>query len=143
MSTTHRKLDQILVCIVLLLLAVVSTPSLAADSELLEASPASALGSVYVSMGTAGLLSVVGELTVTSVEVGADAVSWVLEGVVDATGEVVRLTVSAAQGVSIGVGTVVEVVGVSAGWLLTTGGSAIAFVADAVGESIYHSSIHR
>ncbi len=110
-----------------------------------EASQASAQSSAAVSSaiaavagGTAEALSAGGELSVTAVEHGSEATVLVLRQVGSGLEVSVKLAGQAAGGMSVAVGTTVQVLTEAAGYVLTSAGKAIAFVPNEVGNTLLH-----
>lgn len=90
-------------------------------------------GSVLVT-GSIGALTLAGTAVVTGVEAVGDGSVVVLRGVGGAANASIRL----AGGVSLAVGTVVEVVAVGTGCALMQAGRMIAFIPNEVGRSLVH-----
>jgi uncharacterized membrane protein YczE len=68
----------------------------------------------------------------------------VLERAADGSQASVRLVASGLAGASIGVGTVVVCTALSAGWILSVAGEAIAFVPNEIGRGLlYNERITR
>jgi hypothetical protein len=78
-------------------------------------------------------------LTVTAVEASAQGAVWVLERAADGARMTVTLSAKAAGGLSVAVGTAVVVSAVSAGWVLSAAGSAIAFIPNEIGTALLHN----
>ncbi|WP_374509144.1 hypothetical protein [Niveibacterium sp.] len=118
-----------------------AAPALAAR----EASQASAQSSAAVSSaiaavvgGTAEALSAGGELSVVAVEHGSEATVLVLRQIGSGLEVSVKLAGQAAGGLSVAVGTRVQVLTEAAGYVLTSAGKAIAFVPNEVGNTLLH-----
>ncbi len=118
-----------------------AAPALAAR----EASQASAQSSAAVSSaiaavvgGTAEALSAGGELSVVAVEHGSEATVLVLRQIGSGLEVSVKLAGQAAGGLSVAVGTTVQVFTEAAGYVLTSAGKAIAFVPNEVGNTLLH-----
>ncbi len=90
-------------------------------------------GSVVVT-GSIAALTLAGTAVVTGVEAVGDGSVVVLHGVGGAAGASVRL----AGGVSLAVGTVVEVVAVGTGCALMQAGRMIAFIPNEIGLALVH-----
>lgn len=90
-------------------------------------------GSVVVT-GSIAALTLAGTAVVTGVEAVGDGSVVVLRGLGGAAGASVRL----AGGVSLAVGTVVEVVAVGTGCALMQAGRMIAFIPNEVGRALVH-----
>lgn len=81
-------------------------------------------------------------LTVSAVEVSANGTVWILERASDGASAIVTFAAASTGAAIVGVGTVLSVTVLSAGWLLGTAGEAIAFIPNALGESLlYHERI--
>lgn len=78
-------------------------------------------------------------LTVAAVEASAQGAVWVLERASDGARMSVQLSAAAAGGLSVAAGTVVTVSAVTAGWVLSAAGRAIAFVPNEVGAALLHN----
>jgi hypothetical protein len=105
-------------------------------------SDASALSAVPVAMSIAApamVLSAGAMLTVVSVEASATGTVWVLERASDGVRASVTLGTRVAGGLSMAVGTAVEVVAVGAGWVLCTAGKAIAFIPNQIGAALLYN----
>lgn len=100
-----------------------------------ELSALSALPVAVVLSAPAALLSGGAVLTVVAIEASADGAVWVLERASDGARASVRL----AGGSALVVGTGVLVTAVSAGWVLSAAGQAIAFVPNEIGASLLHN----
>lgn len=117
-----------------------ATVSLASpvQAQRLSASDASALSLLPVAVLVAApamLLSGGVMLTVVAVESTARGSVWVLERASDGA----RASVQLAGGASAAVGTAVLVTAVSAGWILSAAGQAIAFVPNEIGASLLYN----
>lgn len=108
-----------------------------------DASAASALSlalPVAVSVAApAALLSGGVALTVVAVQASATGTVWVLERASDGARASVHFAGHAAEAVVIGLGSAVVVTALSAGWVLSTAGAAIAFIPNEIGASLLHS----
>ena len=124
-----------------LLCALLATqnPAFAIDSTLSEVS---ALGSIVVVAGSMSVLDGSGEVVVKSVEAVADGVVVVLGSASGAATASLKFVGKAAQGLSLGVGTVVTVSAQTTGYLLLAAGKAIAFLPNEIGASLLHRSSH-
>ena len=89
------------------------------------------------------LISAGAALTVVAVEGASVGVStgtvWVLERVSDGVRGSVTLSAEAARGLSVAVGTVVVVSAVTAGWVLSAAGQAVAFIPNELGKALLHN----
>ncbi len=74
-------------------------------------------------------------LTVVAVEASAASTVWVLERASDGA----RASVTLAGGASLAVGSVVVCTAVSAGWVLSAAGRAIAIVPNEIGRALLHN----
>jgi len=86
-----------------------------------------------VLLSTAGTL-----LVVKGVQASAQGTVFVLERAVDGAQASVEVAGRAATGSALAVGTVVTVVVISAGVLLSAGGEVIAFIPNEVGRALLH-----
>jgi hypothetical protein len=105
-------------------------------------SQASALSAVPVAMSVAApamLLSAGAMLTVVAVEATGQGTVWVLERASDGARASITLGSQAAGGLSMAAGAAVEVVAVSAGWVLCTAGKAIAFIPNQIGAALLYN----
>lgn len=110
-----------------------------AHSTLSEASALSALPVAVSVAAPAMLLSGGVALTVVAVEASAQGAVWVLERASDGARAVVHLSANAAGAASVAVGTAVVVTAISAGWLLSAAGEAIAFIPNEIGASLLYN----
>ncbi len=107
-----------------------------------NASDASALSALPVAMSVAApvmLLSAGALLTVVAIEATSAGTVWVLERASDGAQASVRLGVQAAGGLSVAAGTAVLVTAMSAGWVLSAAGRAIAFIPNEIGTALLHN----
>ena len=107
-----------------------------------EASEASALSALPVAVSVAApsmVLSAGVVLTVVSVQVVAGATVWVVQRASDGARMVIRWGSQAAGVASVALGTAVTVTAVSAGYILSAAGQAIAFVPNALGASLLYN----
>lgn len=107
-----------------------------------NASDASTLSLLPIGLSVAApalLLSGGVVLTVTAVEASAQGAVWVLERAADGARMTLTLSAKAAGGVSVAVGTAVVVSAVSAGWVLSAAGQAIAFIPNEIGTALLHN----
>jgi hypothetical protein len=91
-----------------------------------------------VVLGSIAVVGVTGSVVVDSVASVADGIEVVLEGAGQASRATVRLSGDAARGLSIGAGTVLQVVAMSAGHALVLSGKVIAFIPNEVGQALLH-----
>lgn len=133
--------------IVPLALAAVAAPAQAHNA----APEASAAASLSLSLPVAVLvaapalfLSAGAVLAVSAVEVSAAGTVWVVQRAADGATASLRFSGALAEGVSVGVGTVLSVTVVAAGWLLSAAGEVLCLVPNALGESLlYNERITR
>ncbi len=107
-----------------------------------EASEASALSALPVAVSVAApsmVLSAGVLLTVVSVQVVAGATVWVVQRASDGARMVIRWGSQAAGVASVALGTAVTVTAISAGYILSAAGQAIAFVPNALGASLLYN----
>jgi hypothetical protein len=110
------------------------------SADLSSASQLVAEGSATVVYGSLSAIAASGSAVVASVEVVADASIVVLAGALDAGKASVRLSGRAAQGASVAVGTAVDVVAMSTGYMLVAAGKVLAFVPNEAGKALLHHS---
>jgi hypothetical protein len=101
-------------------------------------SQASANLSGVVVAGSILTAGAAGSVVVASVRTVGDVLEIVLAGAVDASRATVRLSASAAGGLSLVTGTVLEVVTASTGQVLVMSGRAIAFLPNEAGKGLLH-----
>ncbi len=90
------------------------------------------------------VLAVGAAYTVKAVELSAQGTVWVLERSSDGVRISLALASGAAAGASVAVGATVTALACSAGWVLHTGGKAVAVVPNAVGQTlIYNERVTR
>jgi hypothetical protein len=83
-------------------------------------------------------------LTVAAVSTVAEGTVWVLERASDGARASVVLSGELAVGASVAAGTAVAVTAVSAGWVLSAAGTAIAFIPNEIGKALlYNERITR
>lgn len=102
----------------------------------------SALSMLPVAVSVAApvaVLSAGAALTVVAVEASATGTVWVLERASDGVRGSVLLGADVARGASVLVGSAVLVTVVSAGWVLSAAGKAIAFVPNELGRALLHN----
>ena len=105
-------------------------------------SQASALSAVPVAMSVAApamVLSAGAMLTVVAVEAGANGTVWILERVSDGVRTSVTLGAEVAGGLSMAVGSAIEVVAMSTGYVLCAAGKALAFVPNEIGAALLYN----
>ena len=121
-----------------LLAAVLTAGSLNTAQAHGSPSDASALSLLPVAISVAApamVLSGTAVLTVAAVEVSAEGTVWVLERASDGA----RLSVTVAGGVSMAAGTAVTCAAISTGWVLSTAGTAIAFIPNEIGAALLYN----
>jgi hypothetical protein len=119
----------------------------AANAALAHAHPqgpsqASELSALPVALSIAApamVLSTGAMLTVVAVEVTGQGTVWILERASDGARASVTLGAQAVGGLSLAAGTAVEVVAVSAGWMMCAAGKAIAFIPNEIGAALLYS----
>jgi hypothetical protein len=103
-----------------------------------NASDASALSMLPIAVSVAApvmFISGGAMLTVVAVEASAEGTVWVLERASDG----VRASITVAGGVSVAIGTAVVVTAISAGWVLSAAGQAIAFIPNQIGAALLYN----
>jgi hypothetical protein len=123
-----------------LLLATVFGLACAGASAAEPSAPSKAISEVTgsVVLGSIAVAGVTGSVVVDSVNTVTDGVEVVLEGAGEASRATVRLSGDAARGLSIGAGTVLQAVALSAGHALVLSGKVIAFIPNEVGRALLH-----
>lgn len=115
-------------------------PSYALSETLSNASQLSIEGSALILQGSVQTIAGSTELVVKSVQLAGDSAIVVLQGASDLGRVTLQLSAHAVGNASLAVGKAVAVVSASTGYLLTLAGETIAFVPNAVGQSmIYHA----
>lgn len=121
-----------------LMAGLVATPASRAQSTLSDASAASAVPVALSVVSTVAMPSMIlaGGATffVSAVEVSADGSVWVLERASDGA----RASMRFAGQVLTASGTAVLVTAVATGWVLSSAGTAIAFIPNQIGRSLLH-----
>jgi len=119
---------------------------IAANLSIAQAHPgpsdASALSMLPIALSVAApaiLLSSGAVLTVVAVEAASDGTIWLLERSADGARASIRLSATAAGGVSVAAGTVVLVSAISTGWVLSAAGRAIAYIPNEIGQALLHN----
>jgi len=110
-----------------------------AQSTVTEASALSALPIAISVAAPFAVLSAGAALTVVSAEATSTGAVWVLERGSDGTRASIRLVGRGLAGASIAAGTVVVCTALSAGWVLSVAGEAIAFVPNEIGRALLYS----
>ncbi len=118
-----------------------SAPARAHDA----ASELSTLSMLPVAISVAapvGLLSAGAVFTVVAVESAAGATVWVLERASDGARASITLSAQVAGGVSVLAGTALVATAISAGWVLSAAGKAVAFIPNEIGKALlYHERV--
>jgi hypothetical protein len=102
--------------------------------------PSRAISEVTGSLVAGSIIAVgvTGSVVVESVQAVGDGIEVVLEGAGQASRATVHLSGEAARGLSIGAGTVLQVVAMSAGQALVLSGKVLAFIPNEVGQALLH-----
>ncbi|MBL8308365.1 MAG: hypothetical protein JNM33_16850 [Rubrivivax sp.] len=127
-----------------LLLAAVAAIALAGPAQAHRdaASEASALSLLPIAVSVAapaGLVLSGAGLVVVAVSAVAEGTVWVLERVSDGARFSVTLSAASVGGVSLAVGTTVQFIACSTGWVLSAAGKAIAFVPNEIGKALLYN----
>jgi hypothetical protein len=123
-----------------LTLVVASVFTVDAQAQASEASALSALPIGVLSVAPVVILGSGVSLTVSAVQVSAAGTTWVLERASDG----VRASVKLAGQASVAVGTTVACVAMSAGYVLSVAGQAVAFIPNEIGASmLYNERVTR
>lgn len=104
-------------------------------------SAASALSALPLAMSVAApavLIAGVSTMTVVGISVVADGTVWVLQRASDGARIVVTLSATTAAMASVAVGTAITVTAVSAGWVLSAAGEALALIPNELGRALLH-----
>ena len=121
-----------------LLAALLATSLMNAEAHADASADLSALSAlpVAISVGVPAIILSGGvALTVVAVEASAEGTVWVLERASDGARASMRLTASA----SVAIGTGVVVTAISAGWVLSAAGQAIAFIPNEIGAALLYN----
>jgi hypothetical protein len=110
-----------------------------AQSAVSEASALSALPIAVSIAAPVMLLSAGAVLTVVAVEASATGAVWVLERASDGARASVHLGAQAAGGLSVAAGASIVVTAMSAGWVLSAAGRAIAFIPNEIGAALLYN----
>jgi len=92
--------------------------------------------------GSAEMLGDVSQLTVRGVETSGTSTVLVLEGMSQAGAVVLRVTTQLSGGVLVVAGETVQISTQTLGFVITKAGQVLAFIPNAVGRSLLHSSVH-
>jgi hypothetical protein len=104
-----------------------------------EASALSVLPiAVSVAAPTVSIVAAGSVLTLVAIEVVADGTVWVLQRAADGSRVLIKWSAVSAGMASTVVGTAITVTAVSAGWVLSTAGMALAMVPNALGQALLH-----
>ena len=123
-------------CLVLVALPV-NADSTTRDSQ---SSANSSAASATIIGGSAEVFAGSGQLSVGSVEIVGDSIVILLRGASE-SGEVsIKVSREIVSDVSIAVGTSIQIIAESTGYLLSAAGKMIAFVPNELGHSLFHHS---
>lgn len=128
--------------IALLLAAALAAPTLPAAAHGSGASELSALSMLPVAVSVAapvGLLSAGALFSVVAVEAASNGTLWVLERASDGARASVVVSGAMAAGASMVVGAAITCTAMSAGWVLSSAGRAIAFIPNEIGRALLHN----
>jgi hypothetical protein len=104
-----------------------------------EASAMSALPiAVSVAAPSVSIVAAGSVLTLVAIEVVADGTVWVLQRAADGSRVVIKWSAVSAGMASTVVGTSIAVTAVSAGWVLSSAGMALAMIPNALGQALLH-----
>lgn len=106
-----------------------------AQAQASEASALSVLPIGVLSAAPVVILASGVNLTVNTVEASATGTTWILERAADGA----RATVKLAGKASVAVGTSVAVTAMTAGYVLSVAGQAVAFIPNEIGASMLHN----
>lgn len=109
------------------------------DAAVSELSAISALPLVISVAAPVVLLSAGAAFTVVAVETTSAGTVWVLERASDGARASVTLSGAEVGGVSLVAGATVVAMGSTAGWLLSAGGKAFAFIPNGIGRALLHN----
>ena len=116
----------------------------AANSDTTNASDNASMASAILLVGSMSLLAQAGTVVIDTVEEVADGSVLVLKSTAkDASSAAtasIKLSRTAAQGLALAAGTVLDVVAVSTGHVLVLSGKTIAYLPNAAGQAILHHS---
>lgn len=130
--------------ITLVLLNALISPMAQAQNAASRASEASLAASVEVPAAALALLAEGGKFSVTAVRPVGQSVQVVVSATADGVSFVVEMSAEAASAAGVVVGKAISITVVSAGYVLSVGTSAIAFVPSALAESmIHHEELSR
>lgn len=135
--TMKHRLSSLLIA---LALAAQAVPAAAHRSS--GASELSALSMLPVAVSVAAPVALLvsgAALTVVAVEAASDGTVWILERASDGARASVTLGGAAVGGISVAAGAVVVCTAMSAGWVLSTAGKAIAYIPNELGRALLHN----
>lgn len=136
------RLQSLLVTASLALALSVAPPRLAHAHS--TASELSALPVAVSVIAPSAVLSAGAVLTVVAVEASATGTLWVLERASDGARVTLQFSGAVAGGASLLAGTAITVTAVSAGWVLSAAGQAIAFIPNEIGRALtYNERVTR
>jgi hypothetical protein len=110
------------------------------SSQLSHASEALSAATGLVVLGSLSAVGASGYVVVAGVEAVGEGVIVVLKGASDAADVSIRMSATAAQGLSDAVGKAVTVTATSTGHVLVMSGKTLAFIPNEVGKSLLHHS---
>lgn len=110
-----------------------------AHSDMSRASDASLLPVAVLSVAPALILAGGASLTVVAVESTAEGTVWLVERASDGARASLHVSRDIAGGASQAVGSAITVTAVSAGYILSTAGRAIAFVPNEIGAALLYT----
>lgn len=139
----HHPMKQLLATAVLCA-ATLAPLAQAANSDTTNASDNASMASAILLVGSMSLLAQAGTVVIDTVEEVADGSVLVLKSTAkDASSAAtasIKLSRTAAQGLALAAGTVLDVVAVSTGHVLVLSGKTIAYLPNAAGQAILHHS---
>lgn len=124
----------------LILAALLCLPCAAPQAAAGPSEPSRSLSDLSATVvgGSVLLTAMGGSVVVESVRASGDFLEVVLRGTAGASMATVRLSAKVAGGLSLGAGTVLEVLASSAGQVLVLSGKAIAFIPNEAGKALLH-----
>ena len=124
------------------LVALLSLSLFAAAGARAQGSQASAFSMLPVAVSIVAAPGIVvggSAFTVAAVEAVAGGSVWVLERASDGARVSVTVSGQVAGGVSVAAGTALAVTAITAGWVLSSAGQAVAFIPNEVGKALMHN----
>jgi hypothetical protein len=115
-----------------------TTSALAHGDPMSQASALSALPLAMSVAAPAMLVAGASAMTVVAVSVVAEGTVWVLQRASDGARIVLKMSAVTAAMASVAVGTAVTVTAVSAGWVLSAAGEALALLPNELGRALLH-----